>query len=345
MRAVMIHPPHALSVERFPDAEPEVGPNDVLVRLAAGGICGSDLHYVSHGGMGAIRIRESMALGHEAAGHVEAVGAGVTRVRPGDLVALNPSRPCGRCAACRRGALNHCEDMRFNGSAMRLPHEQGFFRERVAVAEDRVFPIDPAVAPAEAALCEPFAVTLHAAARAGDLRGRTALVTGCGPIGALAIVAARLAGAARVLAADITPHALGVARAMGADEAFDIAAAPDALLPLAEGRGGVDALFECSGSPVAFAAALPAMLPQGRAVLVGNGGDAPLPLSLAVARELEIVGSFRFGAEFGEAARLISGREVDLSPLISATYPFEEAPAAFAHAADKTRATKVTLTF
>jgi L-idonate 5-dehydrogenase len=290
-----------------------------------------------------VRVKQPMVLGHEASGYVEAVGAGVTHLAPGDLVAINPSAPCGTCPSCQSGAIHHCETMRFNGSAMRFPHVQGLFREHVVVPQNRAFKIDQGVSAAEAALCEPFAVTLHAAQQAGDLTGKSVLVSGCGPIGVLMIVASRLAGAARIIATDITPHSLGVAATFGCDTCLDVAKGVDVLAPYTEYRGQIDVVFECSGNPQALAATMGTLKPKGRIVLVGLGGDAQMPVNMIVAKELEIVGTFRFGLEFEQAAALISSRKVDLKAMISSQYPLEDAVAAFTHASDRTKATKVVI--
>ena len=343
MRALIIHAPHDLRVEDFSFETSALGPDDVTVRMAAGGICGSDLHYYHHGGFGTVRVKEPMALGHEASGHIEAVGANVKHVKPGDLVAVNPSSPCGECPSCKASRHNHCENMRFNGSAMRFPHVQGLFRERINVPGDRAFRIDSAVSAAEAALCEPFAVTLHAAAQAGDLKGKTVLVSGCGPIGILAIVAARLAGATRIVATDITAHSLAVAAKFGCDDCLDVSGGVEVLAPYTENRGQIDVVFECSGNPHAMSAAIGTLKPKGRIVLVGLGGDAPMPVNMIVAKELEIVGTFRFDQEFAQAAELISSRKVDLRAMISGSYPLASAVEAFTQASDRTRATKVVI--
>ena len=343
MRAVVIHAPHDLRVEEFSAAEDDIGPRDVRVRIAAGGICGSDLHYFHHGGFGTVRIREPMALGHEVAGHVEAVGAAVHDLAPGDLVAVNPSVPCGQCPSCRRGERNHCEDMRFNGSAMRFPHVQGMFRENMIVTRSRVFRMQAGVSAGEAALCEPFAVALHAVRQAGELTGQTVLVSGCGPIGVLVIVAARLAGAQRIVATDITKHSLAMAARFGADDCVDVAEGAAGLAPFLEARGRIDACFECSGNADATLALIGALKPKGRMVMVGLGGDCQMPMNQIVAKELIIRGTFRFDEEFATAADLISRRVVDLRPMISATYPMDAAAEAFVHASDRKRATKVQL--
>src|SRR5215471_12184286 len=167
MRAVVIHAPKDLRIDSFPDATP--GPGQVRVKIANGGICGSDLHYYHQGGFGTVRIREPMALGHEIAGVVAAVGQGVADLAVGTRVAVNPSLPCGACAYCREGMRNQCLDMRFMGSAMRDPHVQGGFREHVTVEAAQAIPIAERLSLAEAAMAEPLAVCLHAANQAGPL--------------------------------------------------------------------------------------------------------------------------------------------------------------------------------
>lgn len=343
MQAVVIHAPHDLRVQDFtlPDAAPGAG--EVRVRMAAGGICGSDLHYYHHGGFGVVRVKEPMTLGHEASGIVEAVGSGVAKVKVGDLVAVNPSRPCNTCDYCRAGLRVHCTDMRFNGSAMRFPHEQGLFRACISVSEERAVVMPAGTRPEAAAMCEPFAVCLHAASQVGDLAGKTVLVSGCGPIGILTIVVAKLRGAARILATDITRHSLDVAAKVGATDCYDVSSGMDALAPFGEGKGKVDVVFECSGNPRAMAGAIGLMRPRAHLVLVGLGGDAPVPVNTIVAKELRVCGTFRFDPEFNEAAHLIGTGAVDLSPAISAVYPMSDAVAAFEHAGDRTRATKVAI--
>jgi L-idonate 5-dehydrogenase len=343
MRAVVIHAPHDLRIEGFPGKDAPPGPGEVRVKMAAGGICGSDLHYYHHGGFGVVRVREPMALGHEAAGHIEALGEGVTGLAVGDLVAVNPSRPCGVCPSCQRGMRVHCEDMRFNGSAMRLPHEQGLFREHVTTKATQAFKLSPDVTAAEAAFCEPLSVALHAVAQAGDVKGKTVLVSGSGPIGLLVGIAARVNGAKAVIATDITAHSLDMARKFGCEDCIDVSAGPEALAGYTEDRGKVDVIFECSGNARALAATLPTLRPKGRIVLVGLGGDVVLPMNTIVVKEQEIVGTFRFDQEFGRAAELISTRAVDLRPMITALMPMKDAVAAFDLASDRTRATKVVL--
>lgn len=366
MKRVIIHPPHELRVE---EAEPDaMGPGQVTVAIRAGGICGSDLHYYRHGGFGTVRIREPMVLGHEVAGEVVAVsrevasashevepasrdlageiGREVARPRVGDRVAVNPSRPCGRCRYCLEGLPMHCEAMRFYGSAMPYPHIQGAFREFLVcdAAQCEVVPGD--IPFEELALCEPLSVVLHAVNRVGPLLGKRVLVTGTGPIGALAVAAARHFGAREIVATDVMPEPLRVATRLGADRTIDVAADPGALAAYAAGKGTFDVLFECSGNEAALRGAIPAMRPRGTILQLGVAGrEVSLPLNMIVAKELAILGSFRFHAEFALAAELIGSRRIDLTPLLTRTYPVADALAAFEAAGDRRQSIKVHLAF
>ncbi|CCD97498.1 L-idonate 5-dehydrogenase [Bradyrhizobium sp. STM 3809] len=343
MRAVVIHAPRDLRIDSFPDPAPEAG--QVRVKIEAGGICGSDLHYYHHGGFGTVRIKQPMALGHEIAGVVAAVGAGVTGLSEGTRVAVNPSLPCGQCAYCREGLRNQCLDMRFMGSAMRDPHVQGGFREYVTVDAAQAVPIAPSLSLGEAAMAEPLSVCLHAAHQAGSLLGKRVLVTGCGPIGALSILVARYGGAAEIVATDVAEAPLAVARKLGASHAFNVGAEPSSLDPWRAGKGTFDVLFEASGNQAALRAALDVMRPGGVIVQLGLGGEMTLPVNTLVTKELQLRGTFRFDREFALALRLMGEGLLDVKPLISATLPFEEAIAAFELASDRGRSMKVHLTF
>src|SRR5882724_393863 len=227
MKAVVIHAARDLRVE---EREPEApGAGQVEIAVEAGGICGSDLHYYNHGGFGAIRLREPMILGHEIAGTVRELGAGVTGLSVGDRVAVSPSRPCNHCHYCLKGQQNQCLNMRFYGSAMPMPHIQGAFRQRLVAESWQCHKIAEDISIHEAAFAEPFAVVLHAVNRAGSLLGKRVLVTGCGPIGALTIMAARLHGAREIVATDVVAAVLEKALSLGADRVINVADGPDQL--------------------------------------------------------------------------------------------------------------------
>jgi len=343
MRAVVAYAAKDIRIESLP--EQQIGETDVRVRVAFGGICGSDLHYFNHGGFGQVRLREPMVLGHEISGMVEAVGSEVRRVKIGDRVAVNPSQPCYRCRYCLEGRQNQCLDMRFYGSAMRFPHVQGAFRETLVCREEQAHIVAQGVSLGEAAMAEPLAVCLHAARRAGPLLGKRVLITGAGPIGALCAIAARRAGAAEIVITDIADGALGFAARIGTDRALNMAAEPDALAAYARDKGYFDALFEASGAAAALRGAIDVVRAGGMLVQVGLGGDMTLPVNVIVAKELELRGTFRFHEEFATAVEFIGKGLVDVKPLISATLPFAEARQAFELAGDRSRSMKVQLQF
>jgi L-idonate 5-dehydrogenase len=344
MRAVVAYAAKDLRIEEV--ATPHVGPNEVRVRVGVGGICGSDLHYFNHGGFGAVRLREPMILGHEVAATVEEVGAAVTRVKPGDRVAVNPSLPCNACKYCLMGRQNQCLDMRFYGSAMRMPHVHGAFRESLVCAEEQVYPVSDGTSLEMAALAEPLAVCIHAVRQAGDLVGRRVLVTGCGPIGALVLLAARRAGALEIVATDLTDATLQFARKIGADRTINTSSDPDALAPYAQNKGYFDAAFEASGAASALRNCIETVQPGGVIVQLGlGGGDTPVPLQMVTAKELQLRGSFRFHEEFGIAVDYIDKGMIDVKPLISATLPFTQALDAFELANDRSKSMKVQLAF
>jgi L-idonate 5-dehydrogenase len=316
-----------------------------MVRVEVGGICGSDLHYFNHGGFGTVRLKEPMILGHEVAGRVAKIAGDVTGVAVGDRVVVNPSRPCGVCKYCREGMPNQCLDMLFYGSAMRIPHIQGAFREALICEASQCVRIAGDVPTSLLALTEPFSVCLHAISRAGSLVGKRVLVTGCGPIGVLAVAAARFHGAATVVATDVVDQPLAVARALGADVAINSASSAAWEAPYAVDKGTFDIVIECSGNERALRAGLEVVRPRGIVLQLGLGGDITVPLNMITTKEISLQGSFRFHSEFALAAKLISERRVDLTPVISGTYPIGEAQEAFKIASDRTRSMKVQLAF
>jgi L-idonate 5-dehydrogenase len=285
-----------------------------------------------------------MILGHEVSAFVEDVGEGVTGLAPGQLVAVSPSRPCGACRYCHEGLANHCLNMRFYGSAIPFPHIQGAFRE--SLVADATQCVDAGgLTPGEAAMAEPLAVTLHATARAGRVLGRRVLVTGCGPIGTLAILSARRAGASEIVATDLTGFTLGMARAAGADRTINTGTEPEALAAYGADKGYFDVLYECTGVAAALAGAIPAMRPRGVILQLGMSGDMTLPVQAITAKELELRGSFRFHEEFATAVALMRKGLIDVKPLITHSLPLDDAEGAFRVASDRNRAMKAQIVF
>ena len=235
--------------------------------------------------------------------------------------------------------------MLFYGSAMRMPHVQGAFRQQLVAEASQCHKLAAGITFEEAAFAEPFAVTLHAIVRAGAMTGKRLLVTGCGPIGALAIIAARAHGAQEIVATDVSDFTLGLARQVGADHVVNVASGPDALAAFKSDKGYFDVMIEASGNEAALRAGLECLKPRGVLVQLGLGGDILVPQNMIVAKEIEIRGSFRFHEEFALAVDLINRRRVDLMPLLTDVLPIDDAVKAFELALDRGRAMKVQLAF
>jgi L-idonate 5-dehydrogenase len=343
MRAVVAHAAKDLRIEER--QVPALGPSDISVRVAFGGVCGSDLHYYHHGGFGVVRLREPMILGHEISGVVETVGAECERIKVGDRVAVSPSVPCNKCRYCLEGRQNQCLDMRFYGSAMRFPHVQGAFRETLVCMESQAHLVADGMSLQEAAMCEPLAVTLHATRRAGGLLGKRALISGSGPIGLLCALSARRAGAAEMVVTDIADGALSFARRIGVERTINVAREPAALDAYKADKGYFDVLFEASGAESALRTGIEVVRPAGVIMQLGLGGDMTIPINAITAKEINLRGSFRFHEEFALAVELMGKGLIDVKPLISATLPFMDATEAFELATDRSRSMKVQLAF
>lgn len=342
-RVVRLYGERDLKVETAEVAQPDAG--EVLLKMAAGGICGSDLHYYQDGGFGPVRVREPIIPGHEAAGYIAALGAGVSGLAIGDLVAINPSQPCGHCRFCGEGLRIHCLNMQFMGSAMRLPHTQGMFRDWLVAPAMQCVVVGSDVSPGEAACAEPLAVCLHAVSQAGNLEGKQVLVTGAGPIGVLVVAAVRHAGASVIVVTDLADAALERAAAMGATRTINVSKAAADLDPYSADKGQFDVVFECSAAEPALRSAIATVKPRGMIVQVGVTGDISLPLNALVGKEIRLVGSQRFDLEFAVAVDLIASRRIDVRPIISHSFSVADAVAAFEQAGDRSAACKVQLSF
>lgn len=320
-------------------------PGMVRIRFRAGGICGSDMHYFRHARTGDFIVTSPLVLGHEVAGEVVEINGKMEGLAVGDHVAVNPSRWCGTCARCREGRPNLCENIYFMGSASKTPHMQGGFSSLFDATPAQCVKVPKDLPFAAAALAEPLAVALHAAARAGDIESRHVALFGAGPIGLLSMLAARLAGADRITMVDIAAQPLAFAKALGADRVVDIGTG-EASLGEVVAADPIDVALEVSGTAAGLASAIRAVRRGGTMVLVGNlpGGEIPVPANAIMAKELDVRGTFRFGEEFRQAVELIISGVVDVQRLITATRPLIEAPDAFRLALDRGRSIKVILT-
>jgi L-iditol 2-dehydrogenase len=313
-RAAVLYAPGDLRVEER--AMPEPGPREVLVQIAAVGVCGSDVHYYEHGRIGSHVVRAPMVLGHESSGRVVGLGEGVTQHEVGDRVTLEPGVPCGRCRECRAGRYNLCRDVRFFAT----PPIDGAFANYVTIHEDFAFALPDEVSDEAGALMEPLSVGIWACRKAGVGPGDRVLITGAGPIGLLAQQCALAFGATEVIVTDVSEERLELARRTGATRTLK------AGEPLEE----VDALIECSGHPAALAAGIAAVRPAGTAVLVGMGPeeDATVPLSLIQNREIWLTGTFRYANTYPTAIALVAQGRVDPEAIVTGHYGLDDAEAA-----------------
>lgn len=336
--AAVIHAARDLRFECV--AEQKLPPGYARLRFGCGGICGSDLHYFLHGRTGSFAVVEPLVLGHEFAGEVIEINGDGKGLKPGDRVAVNPSRTCGQCARCREGRTNLCSNVFFMGSASKRPHMQGCFAQTIDVSIGQCVKIPPHVPLEHAALAEPLSVCVHAANRAGDLGGKRVLVIGAGPIGLLLTAVAKWRKAGQVLATDLETLALDRAKAMGADAVHKAGSGP------LRHSGEYDVVLEASGSPRGVAAAIEAVRRGGIFMQVGNlpGDPFPVPFNAIMSKELDVRGSFRFADVYRQAVSLIVDGTIDVKPTITAKMPLDRAVEAFELASDRTRSAKVMLT-
>jgi len=307
---------------------PVPGPDEVLVAVQACAICGSDVH--GYDGSTGRRV-PPLIMGHEAAGIVAEVGARVSGLAPGDRVTFDSTVYCGRCPPCRRGRINLCDDRRVLGVSCAEYRRDGAFAKYVAVPQRVVYRLPPGLSFEHAAMVEPLAIAFHAVGRAPLRLGDTAVVVGAGVIGLLIVQALRLAGCGRVVAADIDPGRLELARRLGADETVHVAAGrAETPVRQAVGGDGADIAFDAVGRGDTLRTALGSLRKGGTLSAVGNlDADVPFPLQQAVTRELTVAGSCASCGEYPACIDALAAGRVDVASLISAVAPLEEGPAWF----------------
>jgi L-iditol 2-dehydrogenase len=299
-----------------PAAVPEPGPHQVLVEVAAVGICGSDVHYFDHGRIADFVVTEPLVLGHEASGTIRAVGAEVTDRAVGQRVALEPQETCGRCKQCLSGRYNLCPQVQFFAT----PPVHGAFAQYVVLDSIRAHPVPDEVSDEAAALIEPLSVAVWAAHKAGVAPGDRVLVTGAGPVGLLCADVARARGAAWVGVTDTNDHRLAVAADRGATQTINVVSESltDAVDP-------VDVVLECSGATPAVQAAFTVAAPAARIVLVGLGTPAiELPVATIQIKELTVTGTFRYANVYPGAIALAASGAVDLDSLVTGRFGLEQ---------------------
>ncbi len=338
--AVIVHAQDDLRVETIPIAEAR--PDEAVIDVAFGGICGSDLHYWTHGAAGESILRAPMILGHEIVGVVRRAAADGSGPAIGAHVAVHPATPGpgngNRYPAERPNLSPGCT---YLGSAATFPHRDGAFASTVVLPTRMLRVLPSSLSLRDAALIEPASVAWHAVSRAGGVRGKRVLVTGSGPIGALIIAVLHRAGAAEIFATDMFERPLSIAQSVGASHTLN---ATDA-----ESIASVEAdiAIESSGSYRGLASAMKGVARGGRVVMVGllPSGEQPVPISLAITRELELVGSFRFNDEIDEVIAALADGSLVVDPVITHEFAVEDAVAAFTTAKDPSQSGKVLLKF
>ncbi|MGA1837312.1 zinc-binding dehydrogenase [Herbiconiux sp. 11R-BC] len=341
--AVVAHAAGDLRVESVPVAAP--GPGDAVLEIAYGGICGSDLHYWRHGAAGLSQLVDPLVLGHEVVGTVVRAAADGSGPGLGSAVAVHPAGPGTPVPA---GGPRHPAERpnlspggSYLGSAAHRPHTDGAFARFVTLPSRMLRELPAGLSLRAAALAEPAAVAWHAVSRAGDVAGKTVLVVGSGPIGALVVAVLKRAGAAQIVAVDLFERPLAAALALGATRAIRaVDAAAIAALD-------VDVAIESSGSPQGLASAISATTRGGRVVMVGllPPGEQPVPMSVAIARELDLVGSFRFNDEIDEVLAALADGSLDVAGVVTHEFGLDEALEAFGVALEPERSGKVLLRF
>lgn len=332
MKAAVLQRPGEIRVEERQIPEP--GPGEVLVRVRAVGVCGSDVHYYKEGRIGRYVVEKPLILGHESAGEVVALGPGVSNLSVGSRVALEPGVPCRRCRTCKSGRYNLCPDVTF----MATPPVDGAFVEYIAWPADFTYPLPENLGYAEGALMEPLAVGMHAVRRARLVPGCTVLVLGGGPIGQLALLAAKAAGAGRTILVDLEDRRLDVASRLGADLTINPRreSVADAARAATDGEGP-DLVIEAAGTAQTAQQSLELVRRGGTVVWIGLPGTDPCPVSVlqAIDKEVDILGVFRYANVYPDAIRLAASGKIDLSRLVTHRFPLEEARRALDTVADQ----------
>lgn len=326
MKALQLTEYSHLELQAIPAPTPQ--DDELLVRVAACGICGSDVH--GYDGSSGRRI-PPIVMGHEAAGIVEQIGAAVTGFAPGDRVTFDSTVYCGRCEFCERGEVNLCNDRQVLGVSCGEYRRNGAFAEFVIVPSRIAYQLPQELTFPEAAMLEAVSVALHGVAVSGELQGRSVLVIGAGMIGLLLLQAARAAGAERVFVSDVDVTRLALASELGASQTF-LASGTELLEYILQQTGGtgVDVVLEAVGRDETVATAIDCVRKGGTVTLVGNiTPQVSLPLQKVVSRQIRLQGSCASAGEYPQAMQLIAAGKIKVAPLITAVAPLEEGPSWF----------------
>jgi D-xylulose reductase len=331
MQALVLEEKGKLALREI-DLPLEVGPGDVKIEVDTVGVCGSDVHYYTHGAIGPYVLRDPMVLGHEAAGVVVEVGSEVKNLKVGDRVCMEPGIPNLSSRASKLGLYNVDPDVRFWAT----PPIHGVLTPYTIHPAAFTYKLPDNVSFAEGAMVEPFAIGMQAATRARIQPGDVAAVIGAGPIGIMVALAALAGGCARVFISDLSADKLAIAGQYQGIIPVNIKEQNFAEVIAAETGGwGADVVFEASGSPKAFQGMFDLVRPGGAFVLVGLPVEPVLfDVASAISKEVRIETVFRYANIFDRALELIASGKVDLKPLITGTFDFNQSIAAFERAAE-----------
>nr|GMD34605.1 sorbitol dehydrogenase-like [Ipomoea batatas] len=305
---------------------PSLGPHDVRVSMKAIGICGSDVHYLKHGRCGDYIVKEPMVIGHECAGIIEEVGSEVKHLVAGDRVALEPGVSCWRCSHCKEGSYNLCDEMKFFAT----PPIHGSLANQIVHPADLCFKLPENVSLEEGAMCEPLSVGVYACRRANIGPETNVLVLGAGPIGLVSMLSARAFGAPRVAVVDVDDQRLAFAKKLGADAIIKVSHKVEDVESEVENIKaamgvGIDVSLDCAGFNKTMTTALRATRSGGKVCLVGMGHcEMTVPLTPAAAREVDIVGIFRYKNTWPQCIEFLRSGKIDVKPLITHRFGFTQ---------------------
>ncbi len=321
MKVAVLNKPLDITIE---DRKiPEVKSNEILVKIKHVGICGSDIHYYEFGRIGDFVVKKPIILGHESGGEVIEVGADVKNLKPGDLVALEPGVPCGKCEYCKSGNYNLCEDVVF----MATPPYDGAFAEYVAYPSDMAFKLPEGMSTVEGALIEPLAVGLHAASMAEAHLGETAVVLGSGCIGLVTMLSLKAMGVTQIFVADVIPKRLEKAKALGATEIIraDETDTVKKVLELTNGKGA-DIVIETAGNRITTQQTAGLVKRGGRIVLVGMAPDKTIEynFSTLMSKEASIRTVFRYRNLYPKAIQAVAAGLIPISDIVTNTFDFSD---------------------
>ncbi|KAG1360659.1 sorbitol dehydrogenase [Cocos nucifera] len=305
---------------------PALGPCDVRVRMKAVGICGSDVHYLKTMSCAHFVVKEPMVIGHECAGVIEEVGSEVTSLVAGDRVAIEPGISCGRCKHCKGGRYNLCPDMKFFAT----PPVHGSLANQIVHPADLCFKLPDNVSLEEGAMCEPLSVGVYACRRAFVGPDTNVLIVGAGPIGLVTMLAARAFGAPKIVITDVDDNRLSVAKTLGADDTVKVSTNMEDLdeevIQIQKAMGAdIHATFDCAGFSKTMSTALNATCAGGKVCLVGMGhNELTVPLTPAAAREVDVIGVFRYKDTWPLCIDFLRSGKVDVRPLITHRFGFSQ---------------------